>query len=75
MFSLVTEVSLLVVLMEGLSADVEGLKCRWMSCSLAVAMARMADRVTSGERSSAARIDTAIPVVGLGPWVLARSRQ
>lgn len=74
-FGVVAEVCLLVVLMAGLSGNVEGLKCLWMFYGLAVAMGRMADRVTSGERLAAARIGPAIPVDGLGPWVPARPRQ
>lgn len=74
-FGVVAEVCLLVVLMEGLSGDVESLKCLWIFYGLAVAMGRKADRVTSGERLAAARIGTAIPVDGLSPWVPARPRQ
>jgi len=74
-FGVVAEVCLLAILMAGLSGNVEGLKCLWIFYGLAVAMGRMATRVSSGERQVEPGIDPAISVEGLGPWVPARPRQ
>ncbi len=73
-FGVVAEVCLLVILMAGVSGNWEGHKCLWLFYGLAVAMGRMADRVTTRERLASARIGPAIPVDGLGPWVPARPR-
>lgn len=74
-FGVVAEVSILVILMEGLSGDVEGMKCLWVFYGLAVTMSRMADRVVPGELSEAARVETAMPADGLTPWLPSGSRQ
>jgi len=73
-FGVVAGVCLLAVLTGGFSGNWDCHKILWLFYGLALAMGRIADRETSGERLAAARIDPAIPVNDLGPWVPARPR-
>lgn len=64
------EVSLLAMLMAGMSGNVEGLKCLWVFYGLAVATGGMARRLAFEGRRTAGESPPAVFAEGLGPWAV-----